>query len=98
MNEAGFAWSLALTLRYSGNAGSEVVFHSTQKVMNVLLWVHGMDAEMLSFDKSLIHSSDLGGSDSKERCVERQGLTAYVTNWAFKQVQQQGSQAKQHDL
>ncbi len=34
----------------------------------------------------------------KERCVDRQELTAYATNCGFKQVQQQRSQTKQHDL
>jgi hypothetical protein len=62
MDEAGLAWCLALTMRYSGNAGSAVASHSTAKVINVLLWGHGIDAEMLrnmSLDNNQTYSSHL---------------------------------------
>ena len=61
MDEAGLAWCLATILRYSGNAGSEVVVHSTQSE-DVLLWVHGIDAEVLRSMSSIneqIYSSHL---------------------------------------
>ena len=45
MHEAGLDQCLALVMRYSGSAGSEVVCHSIPKVMDVLLWGRGIDAE-----------------------------------------------------
>ncbi len=62
MSGAGLARCLASILGRSGNAGCEVVFHSIEKVMDVLLWVRGIDAERLrnmSFNNRQMYCSYL---------------------------------------
>lgn len=59
MNEAGLAWCLASILRHSGNAGCDAVCSSIKKVIDILLRVRGIDAEVLRNMSVKIHSSHL---------------------------------------